>query len=269
MSDPSRPVKAQLIELDANYQPKDNGKVVTVQFNPENMKVSFANQLVQPANGGVGAQNGSSGRQFVGAGTTKLTLQIWFDVAALPPEAARNTKDVRELTKNVAYFITPKKEGDHYIPPAVRFLWGSFQFDGLMDTLDESLEFFSDEGIPLRANMSLNLSQQKIQEFSGAQGGQKLPPGMGGPGAAAPGTQPLTAAPAGSSLQGMVANAGINASWQAVASANGIENPRLLDPGQLINLNVSSGASAGSSLSAGVSASAGGAASAGFGIGGG
>jgi hypothetical protein len=239
MSDPSRPVKAQLIELDSNYQPKDGGKTVTVQFNPETLKVSFANQIVQPSNGGVGDQRGSTGRQFVGAGTTKLTLQIWFDVAALPPEAARNTMDVRELTKNVAYFITPKKEGDHFIPPAVRFLWGSFQFDGLMDSLDESLEFFSDEGIPLRANMSLNMSQQKIQEFSGRQGGQNLPPSAGGPGGSPAGTAPMTAAPDGTSLQGMVANAGVSASWQAVASANGIENPRLLDPGQLINLNVS------------------------------
>lgn len=239
MSDPSRPVKAQLIELDANYQPKDGGKTVTVQFNPETLKVSFANQIVQPSNGGVGDQRGSTGRQFVGAGTTKLSLQIWFDVAALPPEAARNTQDVRELTKNVAFFITPKKEGDHYIPPAVRFLWGSFQFDGLMDSLEESLEFFSDEGIPLRASMSLNMSQQKIQEFAGRQGGQNLPPSAGGPGSSPAGTSPMVAASAGISLQGMVSNAGVSASWQSVASANGIENPRLLDPGQLINLNVS------------------------------
>jgi hypothetical protein len=241
MSDSTRPVRAQLIELDASYQPKDGGKVVTVQFNPENLKVSFANQLVQPANGGVGDQRGSSGRQFVGAGTTKLALQIWFDVTSLPADSAQNTSDVRELTKNVAYFITPKKEGEHYIPPAVRFLWGSFQFDGLMDSLDESLEFFSDEGVPLRASMALNLSQQKIQEFSGRQGGQNLPPGGAGLGGAPAGTSPLAKASAGISLQAMVSGAGINASWQSVAAANGIENPRLLQPGQLINLNVSAG----------------------------
>ena len=58
-----------------------------------------------------------------------------------------------------------KKEGDKFVPPAVRFLWGSFQFDGLMDSLEESLEFFSNDGRPLRASMSLTLSQQKIQAF--------------------------------------------------------------------------------------------------------
>ncbi len=241
MSDPSRPVKAQLIELDSNYQPKSGGKTVTVQFNPETLKVSFANQIVQPANGGVGDQRGSTGRQFVGAGTTKLALQIWFDVTSLPPDQAQNIMDVRELTKNVAYFITPKKDGDHYIPPAVRFLWGSFHFDGLMDSLEESLEFFSDEGIPLRASMSLNLSQQKIQAFGGRQGGQSMPPGTSGVSGAAPGTAPLTPATSGQSLQGMAASSGSSTPWQAIASANGIENPRFLDLGQLINLNISIG----------------------------
>jgi hypothetical protein len=55
----------------------------------------------------------------------------------------------------------------------------------------------------------------------------------------------MTEAPAGSNLQNMAANQpggtgggqGLNGGWQAIASANGIENPRLLDPGQLIDLN--------------------------------
>jgi hypothetical protein len=55
----------------------------------------------------------------------------------------------------------------------------------------------------------------------------------------------MTEAPAGSNLQNMAASqssgagggSGLSGGWQAIASANGIENPRLLDPGQLIDLN--------------------------------
>jgi nucleoid-associated protein YgaU len=36
----------------------------------------------------------------------------------------------------------------------------------------------------------------------------------------------------------MAAEQGLGDNWQAIAQANGIENPRLLAPGQLINLNV-------------------------------
>jgi nucleoid-associated protein YgaU len=32
--------------------------------------------------------------------------------------------------------------------------------------------------------------------------------------------------------------AGMGVDWRQIASANGIENPRLLQPGQLIDLNV-------------------------------
>ncbi len=243
MTTSTRPAKAQLIELDANFQTKSGGKTVTVQFNPETLKVSFANQLVQPANAGgggsgrAGDQSGPATRQFVGAGTTKLSLQLWFDVNAALPESKSGVIDVRELTKDVAYFITPKPEGQQFVPPAVRFLWGSFQFDGLMDSLEESLEFFSDEGLPLRASMSLSMSQQKIQEFAGRQGGAQ-PPGAGGPGGGAPGARPLIQISAGLTLQGVAASQGQGANWQAIAAANGIENPRLLPPGQFIDINL-------------------------------
>jgi hypothetical protein len=43
-------------------------------------------------------------------------------------------------------------------------------------------------------------------------------------------------ATAGASVSGLAA--GIAADWQLVAAANGVENPRLLTPGQLIDLDV-------------------------------
>lgn len=238
MPDPTRLEKAQLWELESDFTTeKSPPKRVTVQFNPDTLKVSFANQIVQPSN--AGDQNGTPARQYVGAGTTKLALQLWFDVTAPVPEGVAKVDDVRRLTQQVAYFITPKETQDNppkYVPPAVRFLWGSFQFDGMMDSLEENLEFFSSEGKPLRASMSLNLSQQKITRFAFRDTG--APPGGSGLSGAAPGTKPLLQASAGASLQELAASAGASASWQDIASANGIENPRLLQPGQLIDVNV-------------------------------
>jgi len=163
---------------------------------------------------------------------------LWFDVNAPQPEGSNET-DVRKLTQKVAYFITPQATQDDppkYYPPAVRFVWGSFQFDGMVDSVEESLEFFSSEGVPLRASVALSLSQQKITEFVFRP--TNSPPGTGGPNGAASGTRPLSQATAGASLQAMASAAG-KGDWQAIATANGIENPRLLQPGQLIDLNVS------------------------------
>lgn len=231
MSGSAQLAKAELRQLDADFKneikPEHNA---TVQFNPETLKVSFANQIATPA--GPGDQKGTPAQQFVGAGTTKLSLQLWFDVSAEVPAKVTKESDVRKLTQKVAYFITPAKDGDHFVPPGVRFIWGSFQFDGIMESLEESLEFFSSDGIPLRASMTLSLSQQKITEFTFAKAGTQ-PPGTG----AARGTRPLAAAPAGSTLQGLAASQGKGDNWQAIAAANNIENPRLLQPGQLIDMN--------------------------------
>jgi hypothetical protein len=86
------------------------------------------------------------------------------------------------------------------------------------------------------------MSQQRIEEFSGSQGrlAGKPPPGAAGAGGAPAGTAPLTQARQGSSVQSMAAGAGQGASWQSIAAANGIENPRFLQPGQFINLNARS-----------------------------
>src|SRR6185295_3143610 len=195
-----------------------------------------------------GDQRGTPARQFVGAGTTKLTLQLWFDVTAPMAEGESAEDDVRKLTQKVAYFITPVEEGTQFVPPAVRFLWGSFQFDGLMESLEESLEFFSNDGRPLRASVTINLTQQKITEFT-------FRPTSGPEASQSPGTRPLTEAPAGSNVQKEADKQGKGDKWQDIAAANNIENPRMLQPGQLLDMNasISGGVSGGVSFGASVS----------------
>lgn len=241
-------VRAELHEMKSDFSaPAPSGRKVKVQFNPETLKVTFANQIVQPS--GPGDQRGTPGRQFVGAGTTKLSLQLWFDVTALPQDS-KAVKDVRRLTQDIAFFITPKevepgKDGPQFVPPAVRFMWGSFQFDGMVDSLEENLEFFSPDGRPLRASMSLGLTQQKITKYEfNPTAGDAAGPGAGegkrrNPQTPrTPGTSPLTPAPQGSTMQGLADAQGRGGDWQSIASANGIENPRRLDPGQLIDVNI-------------------------------
>lgn len=228
MPQPTALAKAELRQLDANQNEVHKENWVMVQFNPESLKVSLANQLQTPS--GAGDQNGTPARQYVGAGTTKLSLQLWFDIT--DPDSKED--DVRRLTRKVAFFITPAKgesEGQ-YIPPAVRFIWGSFQFDGLVDSMEESLELFSADGRPLRASVSLGLSQQKIDKYVIRAPGALTPVGR----RPSTGTVPLTPAPAGGSVQGMAALVGRQAEWPDIAAANDIEDPLRLPPGRLVDL---------------------------------
>ncbi|HEY8561383.1 MAG TPA: hypothetical protein VIL74_13485 [Pyrinomonadaceae bacterium] len=241
-------VKAELQEIDLAKPEAAPKKKVPVQFNPETLKVSFANQIQTPE-GGSGDQRGGAARQFVGAGTTKLALQLWFDVNAA--QEGEKADDVRKMTEKVTYFITPapdKKDKKKFIPPGVRFIWGSFQFDGVMESLEESLEFFSSEGIPLRASMTLNLTQQKIDTYkfpAKAPAGKPLP-----------GTRPLTPVAKSATAQSLAASAGKGDDWQSVAAANGIENPRRLQAGMLLDMDAQIGVSGGVPLVGGAGATA-------------
>ncbi|HYW72668.1 MAG TPA: LysM peptidoglycan-binding domain-containing protein [Pyrinomonadaceae bacterium] len=233
--------KAELRELSPDGKSEINpDKNCQVQFNPETLKVSFANQISKPESSGT--TKGKPAKQFVGPGTTKLNLQLWFDVTAPMPPGQQAEQDVRKLTKKVAYFITPKPgdSAEKKIPPVVRFSWGSFQFDGIMESLEETLEFFSSDGRPLRASVAINLTQQEITEIQ--VGATNIP------NVQTPGTRPLTQAPAGSSVQGLADSQGKGDNWQDIAAANGIENPRMLQPGQLLDMNASAGISIGGSV---------------------
>jgi hypothetical protein len=256
--------KARLIELEDDISTKKGGgKEVRVQFNPDTLKVSFTNQ-VQNSDAQGNNQKPAPPRQVFGKGTTKLVLQLWFDVSAQDGSApgAQAADDVRQLTEQVAYFMLPQERTYGLVPPAVRFLWGTFQFDGVMDSLEETLEFFSPEGRPLRASVSVGISQPKIDKYQYGQADPRAAGGgAGGAGKGAspqtPGTRPLAQASAGLSFQAMADLNGVGGNWQAHASANGIENPRALTPGQFVSFNPSASASAGFGASA--SARAGGA----------
>ena len=165
--------------------------------------------------------------------------------AEMLPEAERGAgkvDDVRKLTEQVAWFITPQPDQadpDRYLPPAVSFAWGTFLFNGIVESIEENLEFFSPEGKPLRASLLLKLIQPRITAYRYGQSGAGNTAGasvLGG----APGTRPLTGATEGASLQAMAAAAGRADDWRAIASANGVEDPLRMQTGQMLDMQVGS-----------------------------
>jgi hypothetical protein len=251
----SHPVKATLTELDAAFKkPKPGALPFEVQFNPESLKVTFSNAIEPPKGGDQSA--GAGGQQFVGAGSTKLSLQLWFDVHSMEKNPV---DDVRKATQNVIYFMTPQKaptDPKKKVPPGVRFQFGTFIFDGIVESLEETIDFFSPDGKALRSTVTLGLTKQEILE-KGPEGGAPVGP--------RPGIKPLTPARQGGSVQNMAGQNGID-DWQSVAAANGIEDPLRLPAGALVDLSARAGAGFDAGLDAGPAfgASAGFSASVGF-----
>jgi hypothetical protein len=245
-------IKAKLVKIRWNNSDTPevvsggDARTVEVQFNPSSLKVSYANQVQN------NDQSTGSSMQYVGKGTSKLALELIFDVSV--PGNQQN-KDVRQLTRNVAEFMattsTGSGENTRYTVPGVRFEWGTFTFDGVIESMDETLDLFSEDGYPLRATVSVNMSYQGITVVE-----KRNPDATNAPSTDSPtGTKRLTPSMQGDSLQQIVASAGGKMNWKAVASANGIENPRNLRAGTLIDLNVKASGNIAGGVSAGASMS--------------
>ncbi len=245
--------KAQLFEISWSEEgdPVVPAKShMTVQFNPASLKVSYSNQVQTDGN------STSSSMQSVGKGDSKLAVELLFDVSGAD---ADGIQDVRQMTKGVAHFMRTKPdssgagEGDgnagapgsgtsgssgsgqpeqRYRVPGLRFQWGTFLFDGILISMDENLELWSEDGRPLRATVTMNLSQPGIH-FADPANSKATPAPKGAPQA---GVTPLTPSPQGATFQGMVGSAGVKTDWKVIAAANGIENPRQIAPGTLIDI---------------------------------
>jgi hypothetical protein len=239
--------KAKLVEIkwvgdkppEAEKVP--GGKEVEAQFNPQTLKLSFSNE-----NRSAGQPAGAS-TQYVGSGTSKMSVELLFDSTA-------DGSDVRKNTENIAYFIQAKPDqnnGDNKrVPPGISFEWGSFIFRGVVNSIDETLDYFSEEGVPLRATISLSISRPEI-EFIDA----RLANGGGANGRATGATTPLESARTGDNLQSIAARNGISADWKAIASANNIDDPLRLSAGALIDVRAGVNAKVGVGASVSVDAS--------------
>ena len=214
----------QVISWDSSGNVSSEGDKVTVQFNPETLKMTYSNQISGEDN------NGGSAIQFTSRGTTKLSFDLWFDISAKQPDNA-SVNDVRKLTDKVISFMKTEQStrGDNtsYTPPGCRFQWGSFLFEGVMDSVTENLEYFSEQGQPLRATMSVSLSNQAVEvKFSQNNATAANQQGVG--------TQAQQQAQTGDSVQSMNAREGQPEAWQSRALSQGIEDPLRMPAGSSI-----------------------------------
>jgi hypothetical protein len=227
----------------------------TVDFDPQSLQLTYTvlgNQGTQGTKGRVNTQK--SVEQWTGQ-TTTLTVSLLFDSSTTSDSVQTKTERLVQLTLggNPTARVRPSR--------VLRFHWGTFTFVGSIQSMTETIDYFSEQGVPLRATVNLTLQEvaPPSHTASAAPTAPNRPFGAsigGGPGSSATagsdsrsalavGSTPVTVSQAGDTVQGMTARAGLPVSWKTVAAANGIENPRLLPPGTVINLDVSAPAALG------------------------
>lgn len=224
------------------------GDGTAVLFNPTSLKVTLANSLKETER-----SRTNSAAQFVEKSSSSLAVELIFDTTDL--YSAQGTgADVRVLTGAIANtFMQQAHVGDKHFPPKrCMFAWGTFVFVGVMESFDETLDYFSSEGAPLRSTVSIKMTESRYEFRSrAAQTAERETPNM---------------SRSKDSATDANANAGKDhKDWRNTSMYNGIESPRLPSMSALAVPSISASASLGASVQGGVglgaSASIGGGAS--------
>ncbi len=128
----------------------DGGEPIDVQFNPVSLSYEVSNSLDQQ-------NRDATRRQIVTASNARLSLELQFD-------STTTGESVREMTLPIKRLLRPDEADTQVtydiVPPVVRFEWGNFLFSGLIESYRETLDFFSPEGVPLRALVSIAMAHQ-------------------------------------------------------------------------------------------------------------
>lgn len=223
--------------------PDPDQPIVVVQFNPTSLKIDRRNNTDR---GGVTAR--TEHRQWTSAEAASLTFELEFDTAELSDDG--NPVDVRKMTQDIRQFVDPpdkkkrKKAGE--APPRVRFLWGTFSFVGIVTNVTEDLDYFSPEGMPLRAKLSVSITEQDLDFEDNVSGpGARNATAATDPGGAAtqsgPGSSATTnpdrtvAAQDGESVQQLLSRLdALPETWRSAMA--GLDSPLNLPAGQPVQL---------------------------------
>lgn len=229
----------------AQFTYKGLAEPIVVDFNPASLDYTIT--INTQGEGGQAQQAG-------GVASAKLNFELLFDTTD-------TGDDVRTKTNKVEIMLRPQagkggKNAPRSAPPMVTFEWGAFKFVGVVDSFKQTMDFFGPEGLPLRAAVSLSMSQPNYNfDQQGATDSNGNP-------ITSPVNAPLIV-PDGSPSQ-LATDAGDPDAARSIASANGLESLRASAGGEIsVGGGISIGAAA--SFSAGASANAGLGADIGFG----
>jgi hypothetical protein len=234
---------------------------MTVDFDPESIELSYT--TLGAVSGKDTTSQGTLSKtapQQTGQSST-MSITLMFDTST-------TNASVQDRTNPLVALTLPAQLGSEAPSrPVVRFQWGSFVYIGTIESMTQTIDFFSDSGVPLRASVHLSLHEvapPSPSSGSGLGGGLGLSFGanagltasaslgasasLSASATAGIGTAPLTLSQSGDTMQGIAARSGGAVSWQAIATANGIDNPRLVPAGTIVD------AGAGGQLDAGASA---------------
>jgi len=183
-------------------------------FNPTELQLAKQNTFQEVPIPGLDAPP----IQFVRGASEKLTFEAIFD-----------TSD--DMTSVRDKYVNPIRsllaiEGTLHAPPIVQFVWESFRFTGVIESLNVTFTLFAEKGFPVRAKVGFTIKEYTTVDQQRAIA-QKQSPDL----------EKAYVVKRGDTLSAIAEVAyGDATQWRAIAAANGISDPRTLTIGMVLTI---------------------------------
>jgi hypothetical protein len=214
-------------ELEKAYLTFENEpktKSIKCLFNPETITLTVANGWSTKRNPGQGPPTAS----FSGQEAGNLSFSLFFDTTDSGDPVTKYTSKLLKKMEIDPDLPGYNKKLNNGRPPYVEFHWGKLKsFKAVITKADITFDFFSSEGVPLRARVGLTL-----QQFAPDDAFLRQNPTSGTP-------QPhrVHRIQRGETLDRISARYyGDATRWRSLATANNIEDPLAIRPGSLLTV---------------------------------
>lgn len=142
--------KAKIIPLAGSQVKPPSDDYFDVLFNPAEYSHDLSNNFQEVALPGLGTPI----LQFVNGQTDQVSMELFFDTWT-----NQNGVSVRERTERFASLLRIDEE--LHAPPPVRFEWGDFSFQAVIESLSQRFTMFDAGGKPVRATLNVSFKQYR------------------------------------------------------------------------------------------------------------
>lgn len=127
------------------------GTTVEVFFNPTEYSLEVGNSFQESALPGLD----NPVVHFINGESNSLSMDLVVDTWT----ETRGGRNAGDITRQIADLL--KIDGELHAPPPVRFEWGWLEFKAVVEKLSQRFTMFRDDGIPVRATLSVTFKQYR------------------------------------------------------------------------------------------------------------
>jgi LysM repeat protein len=212
-------------QLQKAYLEVETGGTIDCMFNPTTFAFATQNRWESDSVPGKATPT----LRFAGGSGGTFSLNLVFDTTNTGTSVGAYTNKLLKLMDVDTTLPSYNETVGNGRPPWVKFHWGTHihSFKAVITSANVTFTYFSNEGLPLRANVDLSLEQYEPDANWGPQN----------PTSGTPKPQRTHQVQVGDTLDRIAARYfGDSTKWRDIATLNGISDPVDLKPGRLLSI---------------------------------